>query len=537
MNHGGKTERDAKMRRLLFGLVVCLSMIVPTKAQVTYTHYVTPDGNSTSLCTESDPCNLWRAVNLLGGAHLPAGSVVHVAAGVYSHGQLIFKGSGTAAAPIKFIGNGQVRLSGTRVKPTVWTLVEGRTYTYETDWDEARFAVGTVAQRPPVATWRPIHVDDRLPPFAESLGRPFDLEFPVLFAPRSTVDRVEAQSCTYATDWSRNKVYVHMCHDGPPADPDNLYIAPANWGSVVIEGDYVWLEKIAIEHTSGTGLRVATSANGTVLKQITARAAQVWLEGTNTLAEDLDVSHVILQGAFPGRECYDANPEFGVGECWNAFGQGRALLIGREGSTFSYKQIVRRAAVHRSWNGARVDGRNTLEASSFWGFPNHTLEASGTGVTIRDSVFLSGQDSFFTKSNPLDDLTVERNIFMNAVYVTTSKDGTGGVRPTIGWRFKNNLLPILTLDRHTYETVSSDCNAYTGSGHLLRVITTSGVPGSSHETLGQIHANTSLEESSIALPPTLWAKARLLDHLMAQGSLTLDAADPLRVCGQRVGPS
>ena len=75
--------------------------------------------------------------------------------------------------------------------------------------------------------------------------------------------------------------------------------------------------------------------------------------------------------------------------------------------------MVRRARVHRSWNGGRIDGRQTLTESQFWGFPNHTLEVSGTGGVISHNIFLNGQDSIFLKSRPFDDLTVEHNIFVN----------------------------------------------------------------------------------------------------------------------------
>ena len=40
-------------------------------------------------------------------------------------------------------------------------------------------------------------------------------------------------------------------------------------------------------------------------------------------------------------ECYDANPDFGVGECWNANASGLALNIGVEESGASFGQVVR----------------------------------------------------------------------------------------------------------------------------------------------------------------------------------------------------
>ena len=80
-----------------------------------------------------------------------------------------------------------------------------------------------------------------------------------------------------------------------------------SWGTLTINGDYLWLENLTIEHGTPEGLRVNTSANGTVLKRITALASAVTLRGTNTLAEDLDISHFIRQRTDP-TECYDANP-------------------------------------------------------------------------------------------------------------------------------------------------------------------------------------------------------------------------------------
>ena len=78
-------------------------------------------------------------------------------------------------------------------------------------------------------------------------------------------------------------------------------------------------------------------------------------------------------------------------------------------------QVVRRAFVHRSWNGVSVHGPNTLEHSKLWGFPNHTLGGSGRGGVIRHNVFLNGQDSIYFERNDFDDLTVEHNVLVNGV--------------------------------------------------------------------------------------------------------------------------
>jgi hypothetical protein len=465
--------------------------------------------------------------------------------GIYSQAALTFAGSGTAEEPIRFVGEDGVRLTGMRFKPepSRWTRVEGRQFTYQLDWDEqTAFPVANAAQRPPVKTWQPIRVDDRLPPFTGSLGRPFSLEFPIRYTVRSSIDEVEAQHCTFWNDRSNNKIHVHMCHDGPPADADNLYLGSAGWGTVVINGDYLWLENLAIEQTQGTGLKVNPSANGTVLKRIAARASQVWLEGTNTLAEDLDVSHVISQGR--STQCYDANPDFGVGECWNASAEGTALLIGRATTTTSFGQVVRRAKVHRSWNGGLVDGRQTLEESEFWGFPNHTLTATGTGGVIRHNVFLNGQDSIYLEGRPFDDLTVEHNVFVNGALFWASRDGRGGVAPS-KWRFRYNIVKSLVYDDKTYPSATADCNLWMPSASsttaMMKVIGTDGGSDVSYWTLDEIRSRTPLERNSIALPDSKWFDGTLFRRYTGQSATDFDfrLVDPnaLVLCGQIVGPA
>jgi hypothetical protein len=521
----------------------------PAAAVATYTHFVTPNGSASSFCTEREPCSLPRAVSLIGTSNMRPGSTVLLqrgADGIYSQGPLAFDGNGRAEEPIKFIGQDGVRITGTQFEPPAaqWTRAPGRQFTYQLEWDDvAMFPVANVAQRPPVATWRPIRVDDRLPPFTRSLGRPFSLEFPIRYSPRSSIDLVEAQHCTFLNDRTNNRVYVHMCHDGPPADADNLHLGAAGWGSVVIDGDYLWLENLALEQIGGTALKVNPAANGTVLKRVAARAAQVWLEGTNTLAEDLEISHVITQGTHP-TQCYDANPDFGVGECWNASGNGRALLVGRQERTTSQGQVVRRARIHRSWNGARVDGRHTLEESTFWGFPNHSLEVSGSGGVIRHNVFLNGQDSMYLEGEAFDDLTVEHNLFVNGALFWVSRDGSGGTPPK-AWRFRYNILSSLVYDDKTYPTVTADCNAWIPSSAntiaLLKVTGTDGAGDLSFATLDQIRTRTPLERNSIALPASSWTDGTVFRHYKGQSSAEFDFtpvnAGAFELCGQSVGPN
>jgi hypothetical protein len=537
----------------MLALVGSLSLTAPVMVRaLTYTHFVSPDGSPTSFCTQSEPCSLTRAVSLIGSRDMPPGSTVLVqygTDGIYAQPALTFAGSGTAQSPIKFIGEDGVRLTGTRFKPEVsaWKLVPGRRYTYQLDWDEAVQGFANMpAHRPPVRNWRPIWVEDRLPPFTTPARR-FDMTFPPRYTARTSINAVEAQAGTAWTDTASNKIYVHLFDDtAPPSADSNLYITSGGWGTIAISGDYLWLENIAMEHASqgGNGLKVNLSANGTTLKKITARAAQVVLEGTNTLVEDLDVSHAIMQDTHP-TQCYDANPDFGQGECWNAAGNGRALIIGREDSQASFGQVVRRAFVHRSWNGAALRGANTLEYSTLWGFPNHTLSASGSGTTIRHNIVLNGQDSLYMGSAELDNLTVEHNLFVNGVYITVSDHGKGGTPPR-AWRFWYNVLPAVVYDQKTYDTVSSDCNAWIPSSpnpsHMMRVIGTDGGSGFQYDTLEQIQARTPLERRSVALPHTKWTDGTLFRRFDGQSAVDFDfspasAGAALEACGRRIGPA
>ena len=483
------------MKRPILLFIGSLWLLGPVVIKaVTYTHFVTPNGSSTSLCSQVEPCNLTRAVALIGSKDMGPGSTVLVqrgADGIYSQPPLTLAGSGTVDNPIKFIGERGVRLTGSRVKPqaSAWTLVPGRQYTYQLDWDEAAQFPALPVQRPPVANWRPIWVEDRRPPFTTPSTRRFDMSFPPLYSARASIAEVEAQAGTAWNDTANNKMYVHLFDDtAPPSEGTNLYLMGGGWGTLTINGDYLWLENLTIEHGTPEGLRVNTSANGTVLRRITTLASAVHLRGTNTLAEDLDISHFIRQRTDP-TECYDANPSFGVGECWNANGSGLALNIGVEDSAASFGQVVRRAFVHRSWNGVSVHGPNTFEHSRLWGFPNHTLGGNGRGTVIRHNVLLNGQDSIYFEGSDFDDLTVEHNVLVNGALFWVSNNGVGGSRPT-AWRFRHNILPAITYDDKTYPAVSADCNVFipssTASTFLMKVTGTDGRTGFSYDSLGEI---------------------------------------------------
>jgi hypothetical protein len=66
---------------MLTSLLVVIVVLAPAVAasQSPYTHFVTADGGSTSLCAETDPCSLPRAVQLLNADGLPPGSLVSIA--------------------------------------------------------------------------------------------------------------------------------------------------------------------------------------------------------------------------------------------------------------------------------------------------------------------------------------------------------------------------------------------------------------------------------------------------------------------------
>ena len=217
--------------RSILALVGALCLIGPVALKaITYTHFVSPNGSATSLCTLQQPCSLTRAVTLAGSASMPPGSTVLVqygTDGIYSQAALTFTGSGALGNPIKFIGENGVRITGTRVKPdaTAWTLVPGRQYTYQLYWDEVAQFPAMPAQRPPVANWRPIWVEDRRPPFTTPSSRRFDLWFPPLYSARSSINEVEAQAGTAWHDTTNNTVYVHLFDDtAPPRDGTNLYL-------------------------------------------------------------------------------------------------------------------------------------------------------------------------------------------------------------------------------------------------------------------------------------------------------------------------
>ena len=55
---------------------------------------------------------------------------------------------------------------------------------------------------------------------------------------------------------------------------------------------------------------------------------------------------------------------------------------------------------------------------------------------------------------------MEHNLFVNMSYFTVSNAGRGGTTPSIGWRFRYNILAVIVFDEKAYATVEADCNLY-----------------------------------------------------------------------------
>jgi hypothetical protein len=417
-------------------------------------------------------------------------------------------------------------------RPGPWTRAAGRQYVWQAPLPFP--GVGTVAQLD-ATTWQPWLVDDRLGRAPTvSLGRPFTLLVPPMYARRSDVAQVEAQSCTWTAD--DTTLSVHMCHDGPPAPEDDLRVGTATAGQLAIAGDHLTIEGLAVAYVSGSGIKIETSATGTVLRRVTALATQVWMEGSGTLAEDLHASHNIRQSPLPNPDCTEAtdvNPSFGIGECFHSGGDRLALLMGRQRSTRQYNQACVRCRVDRSWNLAHIAGRNTVIDSEFWGAPNHCITASDTGVTLTGNAVLNCQDSLYLGHDGFDELTVERNVFAGATYITSSSGGTGGA-PVTGWTFRHNVLTRLTVDRWAFDAMTSACNVFMGTAPALRLIATNGIPGRTWQTLADAQAS-GLEPGSKALPPSSWTSGSMFARFTGQADPVFDFRDPLTVCGARAG--
>ena len=299
-------------------------------------------------------------------------------------------------------------------------------------------------------------------------------------------------------DTANNKVYVHLFDDtAPPRDGTNLYLTSSGWGTVTINGDYLWLENLTIEHATPEGLRVNTSATGTVLKRITALATIVNLRGVNTLAEDLNVSHVIRQRTDPA-ECYDANPSFGVGECWNANGIGQALAIGVEGNNRLVRadrpprlrpSLVERRGNRRSEHAGalQVLGLSQPHARRFGHGQRHPAQRlpERAGLDLSRARCLRRPHRRAQRASQRCALLGEQQRHVAACAPKS-------------WRFRYNVVPAITYDDKTYlrSPPTATCSSLRRPRvtFLMKVTGTDGRPGFEYDTLAEIQANTALED-------------------------------------------
>ena len=388
---------------LVFLGTLALAAEVPT-----YSHFVRPDGSPTSSCSQAEPCTLARAFALAATPGMPCGSI-----GTRGRGLLRPGGVGLRAVadvfggPLREVhrrrrgggdraGGGAVggglppdqrphlhlrnRLERSRLRQ-VHRRCRGAARAVNVDVDHGRGSLSALRHRIRDAV-RVGRARSRSPS-----ARP------------ST--QVELHRCTFWNDTSANKVYVHMCHNAIPVTNDDLYFGRARWGDIIVQGDGLWWENIDVRYVSltlGAGLLVEPTAARTVVKLSEFRSAAVEMGGNDTLAEDIEIGYAIVQG--PAADgCYDQDSNTSgrtARSCWNASGQSGALLLGIIGSSASSGQVVRRAYIHRSWNGAHVAGANTLEDSILWGFPNHNTYGGWHGW--RDSIKCRGQLAGFDLS-------------------------------------------------------------------------------------------------------------------------------------------
>lgn len=514
------------------------------------THYVTDSGSASGECAQGDPCTVTRAAAICGGDLMPPGSWANLADGVYSQAGVTLACNATQAFPIKFVGASAagVRFTGTRTSlpAASWSLTSGRTYTYEAVFDNvALYDVTNVAQRPPVSTWVPIEVDDRQSPFSTPSGRIFSLDFPVRYTPRTSVNEVEAQHCTFFHSSAADRLYIHPCREQVPTDADNLYAGSTGWGTVTVTGDDLWLENVQFEQTTGQGLKVDQTANRFTGRNLTGLASQVWVEGTNFDLSGVTAKYVAEQGA-ADPNCYSSQYGGANGRsCWNDGGNGYQALFGRQGSA-TPSGTVRNGVFGWGWNGIRVDGAVTLDGATVWGLPNHAAQYSGTGGTIRNYQCANTQDCLYLEGESFNNLTVERSLFFGGVLFWCSRDGAtqGGVTCPTSWTFQRNIFGSMVLDTLTNQTMVSDCNVgiprSPGQSSLVRVTQVDNGGGEiTAVDMAAWQAASTDDDNSVGYASTAWTDRSIFDVFSNQQNaldFTLSGAGPLTVCGVRAGP-
>ena len=365
-----------------------------TSAQsASYTHFVRPDGSATSFCTASEPCSLTRAVSLIGSASMRPGSVVllqHGTDGVYSQATLTLDGSGTAEEPIRFIGENGVRLTGTRTRPPAieWSRVPDRQFTYRMPWDDS------AASR--WATWPSVLRSRPGARFAWTIvcrrsrsrwgGRsPWTSRSAIRRARRST--RSRPSTARSGTTAQRRSCTCTCVMTARPAAADSLYLGPSGWGS----GRHQRRLPDAREHRDRAGDR-----NGAEGQPLGERNGPEERHGARRAGVARRRQHA-GRGSRRQPRHHAGHPSHAVlrrqsrlrprASAGTRAGDGRALLVGRQSDATarSARSCGGRASIGRGTAPAWTDARRS-STRPFWGFPNHALEASGTGGVVRHNV-------------------------------------------------------------------------------------------------------------------------------------------------------
>lgn len=502
------------MLHLLHTLMFVFAFSLSALAQ-TPTHYVSPTGSSTSLCSQVDPCSLTRANALLTNGTINDGDVVLLQAGPHSQPAITISASGAATNYITIRFAPGAYLTSGRIKPAEaeWSLVPGKLRTYQYTHNQAVFNSSNPSQRNPT-NWQPITVANN-----GTTDKVVVLEKPIRYRNVNSIDEVEAQGCSHFD--TTTTVYVQTCDGLAPSDAHDLWLTSTGHGTMTVSGSFIRFENTQSLNTqkSGTnGIEITTSSDGVIFAGCDLWGTGITGRGKNTVFEDCRVGGVIMQGPAGGKQCYNPHA-WAVGLCFNAQGTGSAVDLGISGSSVSFGQTWRRGYVYDSWNGGSLYGQQTVEDSLFVGFPNHTFSAAGVGGTVRRNVMCNGQDSIYLEGSDFDNLTVENNLFCNGTLFWVSRDGKGGTTPT-SWKFQRNIFPSIVFDTKTVTNVKSDCNVVLESwvdpnADMFRVTSVDGSTPESYNTLALWQAaKPTLDQGSIELAYGNWTNGQMFKQFV-----------------------
>ena len=378
------------------------------------------------------------------------------------------------------------------------------------------------------------------------------MDEPVKYTRKYASVDVEAQHCTFYHDTTNNVLRMHPCRELPPTDADQYYAGTDRWGTISFtgNGDYISLENFSIEHTTGHGLLINDSSTGTNFSNIRMLSSAMWAKGRGTTATDILIKQVAAQGA-PHVECY--SEQYGGSglasrSCWQAHGDGHNLLMGVSDTTWYYNQKFDRVTLERGWNALSINGPNTLDHLTIWGFANHAGNSSGTNVVVRNAVIGASQDSWFSADEPWGTHTFEHNLFYSSVLFWCGREGSsnGVVCPVDppGWTFRHNIMSSMVDDWMDEPTLHRDCNVWmprSSTQDLLRVSQPGGTT-IDYRTVSAIQAGTTNDDHSTSQPSANWYNRTIFAFNTSQEqypyNLTLapDGADLLTVCGGVAGP-